>query len=387
MVYPHHDALRQSHRRDRVGAALAAGGLMGGAAAGGIGNIGAGYGLSGNAALGAGGATVGAGVGGFNAAVEGENILRGALKGGAIGGIGAYGGGVANDFFGQFAGAPDAMGDYMRTGASEGSTIGNSYTGAGGQAGAVGANSIAAQMGIPSDFDPESLFRNVADPTAALQPLPEIGQAPGGMPGLPPQFDPYSQSVDVTGQRLPFEPMPPTGLQPLAPFDGSSLGIAGSGAALAPLGPTFSMPGAMPSAVAGGLLSNLPSGVGDALKSALPIAGAIAGSQPSGGDTSTTQQRTDPRMDPYIYEQFLPAWGKAFGASNGGVNDTMRAGWNQQLGLLNDPQVSQQLNSFRNNSLLSAPVAGNPFTSGKMSLPNGGEGLLGIRPPNRRFAG
>ena len=217
------------------------------------------------------------------------------------------------------------------------------------------------------------------------------------MSGMPSGGDPYSQTVNVTGQRIPFEPFPPTGLSPLPAFDGSSLGIADATKALAPLGAMAAMPGMMPPAmppgggVGGGLLNSLPAGVGDAMKIGLPIAGALAGAQPSGGGTQTTQQRTDPRMDPYIYDKFLPAWGQAFDANKSGVNDTMRAGWNQQLGLLNDPQIAQQLNGFRNNSMMNGSVAGNPFTSGQMSLPNGGQGLLGQmqtpRDPSRRFSG
>jgi hypothetical protein len=379
---------------------------VGAGAAGGLLGLGAGA---------AGGAATGAIGGGLNAAADGGNILKGALTGGALGGLAGYG-------LQQF-GAPDAMGDYLRTGAAEGSTIGNALTGAGGQAGAVGANSIAAQMAIPSDFDPSSFFQNVADPTAALQQLPEIGQMPGAMPGMSPaglgsipqgqfqQLDPgmftqglgplpevprlpwqsmpYEQTVEVSGQK-PFEPMPPTGLEPFPPFDGSSLGIADAGAALAPLGPMAAMPGAMPAAVGG--LGSLLDGLGG-LKTILPIAGAIAGSQPNGGGTQTTQQRTDPRFDKFLYDQYLPEWGRSFDANKSGVNDTMRAGWQQQLGILNDPQIAQQLSGMRNQGLLQSqgPVAQNPFLSGGMSLPNGGQGLLGgmqyPRMPDRRSMG
>jgi hypothetical protein len=242
-----------------------------------------------------GGAAAGAVSGAGLPAISGgdsQAIGMGGLLGGVAGGVGGY--------F-QGAGAPDAMGDYMRTGASEGSTIGNAYTGAGGQAGAVGANSIAAQMAIPSDFNPDSLFRNVADPTRALQPLGETFQMPGDMPPLSPlsQYvpstiptaDPYAQTVEISGSK-PFAPMPATGLEPLPAFDASSLGIADATAALAPLPAMASMPGAMPAAGAatGGLLERLltnPRLIG-------AVAGGLLGGSGGGGSGGGSEAYTGP---------------------------------------------------------------------------------------------
>ena len=400
-------------------AAMLAGGFLGGSVAA-------------NPAFGAMGKVGSGAVGGATAGGIADGP-RGALTGAALGGALGYVGG-------QF-GAPDAMAEYMRTGASEGSTIGNALTGAGGQAGAVGAGSIAAQMGIPSDFDPSSLFRDVADPTAALQPLGDMAPMPGQMPSMTPngagqfgepfnlrnpyesftgsepfnpsmdQFTapnfpppgPYDQTVDVIGERLspeqtrqmsstlpevppPLGPLSPTGAGPVNPATANPF------TSMPPLSPVPPVP--FPGSP-GALPATTPSTLADIAKYVLPIAGAVAGSQPSGGGTSTRDQRIDPRMDEFVYgPDGIPAMARArFNANPSGMNENMRRGLAMRTGLLTDPRIGEQLAQYRNQGLLQSQgnVAGNPFTDGRMTLGGAPRGLLeGMqipRDPNRRFTG
>lgn len=102
----------------------------------------------------------------------------------------------------------------------------------------------------------------------------------------------------------------------------------------------------------------------DILQAGTIAAGALAGSQPGGGGTATTQSRTDPRIDPYIYgDDGLLAQAKQWYQANNGPNANQQAGWNAQLGLLNDPAAITRRQQMSQSSmgLLSTPVAGNGF--------------------------
>lgn len=125
-------------------------------------------------------------------------------------------------------------------------------------------------------------------------------------------------------------------------------------------------------AVAGttGLLSGIGS-LADLAKLALPIAGAVLGSKPT-TTTSTNQSRLDPRMDPYIYgpDGVLPAAQEWYKANKTGLNDQMRQGLATQTAVLNDPATMAGFKQMQGlgSGLLSAPIAGNPFSDGRASL-------------------
>lgn len=150
------------------------------------------------------------------------------------------------------------------------------------------------------------------------------------------------------------------------PTIGPGLGAAGVGAAGAVAG------AAAPAAASGGfggLLSGLGSAIANnPLQAAAIGLGAIGGAQGQGEQTATTQSRTDPRIDPHLYgdQGVLKAASDWYGQNKSGANDTMRAGWNQQLGLLQDPRTMQGLQGLQQSAqgLLGTRIAGNPFMRG-----------------------
>ncbi len=91
------------------------------------------------------------------------------------------------------------------------------------------------------------------------------------------------------------------------------------------------------------------------------------------GEKQTTERKLDPRLDRYVYgpDSKSGLLGGAFGllqqqAGQGGLNDLQRQGLEMQRQYLMSPQYSQGFNRLQNLGLglLSAGVAGNPFTGG-----------------------
>lgn len=230
---------------------------------------------------------------------------------------------------------------------------------AGGGLGGIGA----AQGGVPGGGYMDAAAINEAA-TANLG--ADWGAAAGGTSGLPAYaVDPYGGAVS----GLPSYAVDPYGID----YSMSQLpGVSLPGAQPSSAPPSAPSVTPKPPPAGGGLLNGLlEDGSGDLIKAGIIGAGAIAGSQESGGDTVTRQSKTDPRMDPYIYGdggilKELQSW---YGA-NKAPNANMQAGWDQQLGLLKDPAIAQQMASMRNQAFQGsqAPVAGNPFSDGRMSL-------------------
>lgn len=154
------------------------------------------------------------------------------------------------------------------------------------------------------------------------------------------------------------------------------------------MNPSAAMPNVSPSGPAKPTappgVPKLPVKGGGLLDLLIPAAGAIGGAQPSAGETVTRESKTDPRIDKFLYDQYLPQLSEWYQA-NKTPNANQRAGWDKQLGLLNDPALSQQLGSMRSNAfgMMGAPVAGNPFSNGQATLnqqpwqPMPRRGLLG----------
>ncbi|HMM53152.1 MAG TPA: hypothetical protein PKD87_16295, partial [Burkholderiaceae bacterium] len=131
--------------------------------------------------------------------------------------------------------------------------------------------------------------------------------------------------------------------------------------------------GAAGSPITGGLLGGTGSAVSSLvsnpwIQGAGLLAGAVGGATGGGASTTTSQSKTDPRIDPYIYgdQGILPAAAQWFDANRTGVNPTMRAGWDMQLGLLQNPAVLGQLSGLLAQAGQGAamPVSGNPFRRG-----------------------
>ena len=131
--------------------------------------------------------------------------------------------------------------------------------------------------------------------------------------------------------------------------------------------------GSAGSPITGGLLGGTGSAVSSLvsnpwIQGAGLLAGAVGGATGGGASTTTSQSKTDPRIDPYIYgdQGILPAAAQWFDANRTGVNPTMRAGWDMQLGLLQNPAVLGQLSGLLAQAGQGAamPVAGNPFRRG-----------------------
>lgn len=104
------------------------------------------------------------------------------------------------------------------------------------------------------------------------------------------------------------------------------------------------------------------------------VAGGLLGaSGNSSGETKVEQEKMDPRMDRYVYgpDGQSGLLGSAFSLmqeqmKNGGLNDLQRQGMEMQRQFLMSPQYQQGYGSMMGlgQSLMSAPIAGNPFTRG-----------------------
>ena len=367
------------HRGDYAQiAALLAAAATGGGAAGFLGSsVGAGSGAMG-AAVGSG--MMGAGVGAIGGGTQG------AIKGGLLGAAGGY--------FGYS--------DPMNT-ASNAALSTNPYSN--GQLTNADFNNLNAVSSL-NDFNPDAM--NGFNPSGQLQnvgALDPSGTMPQGNLGLGQQFttpgqtwdptldsnpnvngspgwDPSqvpsggSTTIETTGQRLPSD----SGV-------GAPGTVAGSAAApdLSGSDAHFGMDPKLSGINDAGMeTSTLPQSLIDSLTSATGLTadqlaklgigaiGAIAGGTKTSGPTTTQQSKTDPRMDPYIYGDngILANAQSLYSANKTGINPTMQAGWNAQLGLLQDPNVAAQLSNIRGNGLLSMnrPIAGNPYNSGGQAV-------------------
>ncbi len=155
------------------------------------------------------------------------------------------------------------------------------------------------------------------------------------------------------------------GAQGLTATELGTLGTTGATTAGTVAGTT-----AATAAKTAGLLGSAAN-LADIAKVALPIVGGLLGSQPT-TTTSTNQSKLDPRMDPYIYgpDGVLPAAQEWYKANKTGLNDQMRQGLATQTAVLNDPATMAGYKQMQTlgSGLLSAPVAGNPFSDGRSSL-------------------
>jgi hypothetical protein len=108
---------------------------------------------------------------------------------------------------------------------------------------------------------------------------------------------------------------------------------------------------------------------------AVPLATGLLGVNASKKGTETTQQeKMDPRMDRYVYgsDGNSGLLGSAFGLmqnqmATGGLNDMQRQGMDMQRQFLMSPQYQQGYGNMMGlgQGLMSAGIAGNPFTGGQ----------------------
>jgi len=116
------------------------------------------------------------------------------------------------------------------------------------------------------------------------------------------------------------------------------------------------------------------------------VAGAVGGALVTGmmsdsggsGNSTTSSQTLDPRIANYIYGNdsttgILPAAADWYNKNSNGLNQQMIDGLNRQYSVYSDPATAQGYTNQQalGQSLLAAPIAGNPFTSGQMTLNTG----------------
>ncbi|PZP95522.1 MAG: hypothetical protein DI587_22225 [Variovorax paradoxus] len=115
------------------------------------------------------------------------------------------------------------------------------------------------------------------------------------------------------------------------------------------------------------------------------------GSKKSGGGSSSTTQQVDPRLAHYLYGEddkggLLKDVDLWYQANKSGLNDQMAQGLNTQWNVYNDPRTLggyQQMASL-GSGLMGAPVMGNPFSDGRVSLR--GSANLGMGSPGGQGA-
>lgn len=326
------------------------------------------YGLSGMAGSAAGGATLGAVSGGLNAAFNDQNVLQGALRGGALGGIG----GAASSYFGGTSGIDPAATQYDYTNQMDLASDANRINLPAGWAdvqlpegydqavnwqpqdlgGQAGQSILDASTGAPLD----QFTINGSQGIGQLGSLPELSQS-AALDSTSMQVPDYGQQISDQFNLLPQANMLSSGLA-------SGLTMPSVPQLAAPLaGSTLA-----------DMLKNATGLTGNQLLGGAAAIGAVAGAQGTPAQTQTTQSKTDPRFDPYLYGSggLLQAAQDTYNA-NKTPNAAMQAGWNQQLGLLNDPTVANQLQQFRTQGagLLGGSIAQNPFSTGKAKLIGG----------------
>ena len=163
-------------------------------------------------------------------------------------------------------------------------------------------------------------------------------------------------------------------------------GALPAAAGVAPMG----LAGAMPAVAGGGLLSGAASGAGGLLNmqnagAALKTAGVLQGVEALGGGggnngmsgpTSSSQTRTmDPYVASYIYGKdgkggLLSDAYKNYQDNKSGMNPMMEQGLQNQWNSISDPRIRAGYNQMQQlgSGLMSAPMAGNPFTSGMRGI-------------------
>lgn len=114
---------------------------------------------------------------------------------------------------------------------------------------------------------------------------------------------------------------------------------------------------------------------------AIGAVGSIISSD-SGGSSQTTTNEVDPRLAAYLYGEdgkggLLSDVSKWYQANRSGLNPQMAQGLNTQWATLNDPATMggyKQMSAL-GSGLMGAPVMGNPFSDGRVSLRSGGAGV------------
>lgn len=108
------------------------------------------------------------------------------------------------------------------------------------------------------------------------------------------------------------------------------------------------------------------------------LGGILGGKESSKGQTTTSQNTIDPRMVAPIYGGanrigIEPAAYANYMANPSGLNPQMLEGLNRQYQVYSDPNTAQGYSNMQSlgSQLMGAPVAGNPFTSGRASLGSG----------------
>lgn len=106
-----------------------------------------------------------------------------------------------------------------------------------------------------------------------------------------------------------------------------------------------------------------------------PVVGGLLGGSDSGSSQSS-QQQIDPRIAKYIYGDdsttgIVPAAYDWYSQNKSGLNDQMAQGLNRQWAVYSDPANAQGYTDMQTlgSRLMGAPIAGNPFTDGRMTLP------------------
>lgn len=185
------------------------------------------------------------------------------------------------------------------------------------------------------------------------------------------------------------------GMGAFAPEAAAGSNLVGNGmGAFAPGTEVFTVPGE------GGLLGSAGSAIssaassggsgllGGAGKVASLLGGAALGSKPTTA-SQTQQSRLDPQMQKYLYGDgtdpgLLGNAQNWYNANKTGMNATMDQGLKTQLGVYTDPANMAGYKAMANKgqSLMSSPIAGNPFTSGQASL---GSQIPNFTPRNLGF--
>lgn len=292
---------------------IAAGGI---GAANALGAAGAGAAGTGGAAAGAAGAGAGAAGAGVGAAGAGAGL------GGTGGLLGAAGAGVADATLPTvfISGTSAGAGGLAGLSASQVAALG--AAGAGAAGGLGGASGGSANSGLSSS-DKAALYS------------PE-GYGPG-----------------MTGSQTSL-------------YD-TVLGATGSP----------QLAGTVANSSIGSGLSSLASGLGG-WGNLASVAGGLLGSTQPTSASSSVSSKIDPRMAAYLYgngygdaNSLLGAAQQLYAQNKSGLNSTMQQGLDMQKAALLDSAYGQAYSSMRSlgTGLLGAGVAGNPFTSGGVAVP------------------
>lgn len=302
----------------------------------------------------------------------------------AVGGIISAAGGAAAGGAGAAGGLADAAAPTLGAGASDVAALGSAWSPealglTGGITPAVSATEIAGLgAGIPGAVGGLGAAGGVSSLGSAWSPQ-GLGLTGGITPGA------SAADLAALSQPLPGA-VAGVGAGSFKPSDNYGQGMTGSQTSAYDnvLGATGSKDLANAAGtVAGGVsdaLSPLSNLVGGGQNLAGLIGAAIGATQGGGTTTATTQSQIDPRMAQYLYgtgygdtNSLLGAAQQFWQQNKSGLNPTMQQGLDMQRAALTDPAYGQSYTQMRNlgNSLMSAPVAGNPYTSGTQG------GLLG----------